>query len=159
MTFPMRCKACQRVLPLDGPDPCLGMLPGVSAACCGHGGEAYVLFSNGQVLRGRFDSSEKLDNVGKERVLDGLPRKEWEDIGYWAVAAFGEYVVDFIVGRIGDDEPDIIGHVKWDGCSNWMTESGNYDIHTCGHEGIVGIGTALVRCWEWAAEALPTFDK
>ena len=30
------------------PDPCLGKLPGVSAACCGHGQAAgYVAFDNG----------------------------------------------------------------------------------------------------------------
>lgn len=36
------------------PDPCLGDLPGVDNACCGHGvrDEAYVRFTNGVVLRG-----------------------------------------------------------------------------------------------------------
>lgn len=35
-------------------DPCLGYLPGVTNACCGHGnpGEAYVIFENGIALRG-----------------------------------------------------------------------------------------------------------
>ena len=36
------------------PDPCLGQLPGVTNACCGHGNrdEAYVVFEGGVVLRG-----------------------------------------------------------------------------------------------------------
>ena len=36
------------------PDPCLGMLPGVTNACCGHGNpkEAYMCFESGVVIRG-----------------------------------------------------------------------------------------------------------
>lgn len=35
-------------------DPCLGVLPGVDNACCGHGvrSKAYVRFTNGVVLKG-----------------------------------------------------------------------------------------------------------
>lgn len=35
-------------------DPCLGMLPGVVAACCGHGcrEDAYILFANGVRITG-----------------------------------------------------------------------------------------------------------
>lgn len=35
-------------------DECLGMLPGVTAACCGHGDpeQAYIIFNNGVVVRG-----------------------------------------------------------------------------------------------------------
>lgn len=33
-------------------DPCLGILPGVENACCGHGvRQGYVHFSNGKVIR------------------------------------------------------------------------------------------------------------
>lgn len=51
-----RCSWCaQRRLP-NGNDPCLGTLPGVNYACCGHGcGDGYVSFSSGAVLRGAFD--------------------------------------------------------------------------------------------------------
>lgn len=36
----------------DTPDPCLGTLPGVWAACCGHGeGEGYIAFTNGTTVR------------------------------------------------------------------------------------------------------------
>lgn len=39
----------------DGlPDPCLGVLPGVTNACCGHGDPsmAYICFKGGVVVRG-----------------------------------------------------------------------------------------------------------
>lgn len=43
-----------------GPDACLGMLPGVANACCGHGTrEGYIQFTNGVTLR--------FDNVSVER--------------------------------------------------------------------------------------------
>ena len=39
------CVHCGMMAAPDGPDPCLGMLPGVVSACCGHGvEEPYVLF-------------------------------------------------------------------------------------------------------------------
>src|ERR1700694_2922357 len=38
------CPACDQDCP-DGPDPCLGLIPGVAHACCGHGSvmKAYVV--------------------------------------------------------------------------------------------------------------------
>jgi hypothetical protein len=56
-----RCPLCKELPIREGCDPCLGKLPGVRAACCGHGvkkgrlGQAYVLFESGRVIRGRFD--------------------------------------------------------------------------------------------------------
>jgi len=43
------CKKCGAVFGLHDHDPCLGNLPGVENACCGHGvqEEAYIHFSNG----------------------------------------------------------------------------------------------------------------
>src|SRR5262249_18041864 len=39
------CVQCGMVATPDGPDPCLGMLPGVVSACCGHGvEEPYLKF-------------------------------------------------------------------------------------------------------------------
>lgn len=39
------CDKCRRTVVKGEPDPCLGPLPGVSHACCGHGMEyrAYVV--------------------------------------------------------------------------------------------------------------------
>ncbi len=47
------CPKCGALLQNDKPDPCFGMLPGVHAACCGHGNlkEAYV-WSDGGTVRG-----------------------------------------------------------------------------------------------------------
>lgn len=40
-------------------DPCLGKLPGIKYACCGHGQiEAYLAFENGKVLRFNLFSVE-----------------------------------------------------------------------------------------------------
>ena len=66
-------RACQKCgLVFDGsnmgePDPCLGNLPGVDNACCGHGvrGEAYIRFTNGVVVRG-FDRIEHIETGGKK---------------------------------------------------------------------------------------------
>lgn len=46
-----KCSLCDRQRGEDGHDPCLGRLPGIQFACCGHGGEgpneAYLYFENG----------------------------------------------------------------------------------------------------------------
>jgi hypothetical protein len=51
------CRHCGRPRMPEGYDACLGRLPGVVAACCGHGGsDGYVAFEgSGLVLRGRWD--------------------------------------------------------------------------------------------------------
>jgi len=51
------CARCGRVFQgsnVGEPDPCLGTLPGVDNACCGHGvpEAAYIRFTNGVVVRG-----------------------------------------------------------------------------------------------------------
>ena len=44
------CVQCGLLAAPDGPDPCLGLLPDVKAACCGHGvDEPYVLLWHGTV--------------------------------------------------------------------------------------------------------------
>ena len=54
------CEACG-LPPVDGCDGCIGRLPGVLFACCGHGKrQGYVMFSNGLVLRGRFEHEPPL---------------------------------------------------------------------------------------------------
>lgn len=46
-----------------GDDPCLGHLPGVKAACCGHGAwRGYIMFTDGTVVT--FNSkSTKIDKI------------------------------------------------------------------------------------------------
>lgn len=50
-----RCGRCDQARTIDGHDACLGDLPGVMNACCGHGQErgAYVQFWDGSVLQGQ----------------------------------------------------------------------------------------------------------
>lgn len=53
------CLRCHRVMP-DGPDICIGELPGVAFACCGHGvtRRAYVAFGEPgaviEIIRGQL---------------------------------------------------------------------------------------------------------
>lgn len=65
------CRSCGRTYePGEEPDPCLGTLPGVAEACCGHGNgsKAYVLFENGVLLRGvRRVESHDMSRQGRKR--------------------------------------------------------------------------------------------
>jgi len=46
------CKICDQILDYSKPDPCLGYLPGVKYACCGHGetDTGYISFENGTIV-------------------------------------------------------------------------------------------------------------
>ena len=48
------CGVCRESRTPEGHDPCLGTLPGVRNACCGHGDDddAYVVFQDGTRLSG-----------------------------------------------------------------------------------------------------------
>lgn len=51
------CKKCGKTFggsDMGDPDPCLGNLPGVDNACCGHGvrEDSYIRFTNGLVVKG-----------------------------------------------------------------------------------------------------------
>lgn len=46
---PRPCPRCGRMPTTEGDDACLGHLPGVSFACCGHGvGPGYVIYEDGR---------------------------------------------------------------------------------------------------------------
>lgn len=52
--FPRSCKKCRKFNEeSEGEtyDACIGKLPGVKFACCGHGGEGYIVFQNGKTIR------------------------------------------------------------------------------------------------------------
>lgn len=54
------CAACGLKRGANGVDPCLGILPGVLSACCGHGTHnGYIAFENGMIIRGRFTAIEQ----------------------------------------------------------------------------------------------------
>jgi hypothetical protein len=51
------CKECGKVFTEDlVADPCIGVLPGVDNACCGHGirDKSYIRFTNGVTVRGFY---------------------------------------------------------------------------------------------------------
>jgi hypothetical protein len=52
---PRDCGVCGKADTPEGHDPCLGTIPGVFAACCGHGNpaEAYVVLEGGERLAGQ----------------------------------------------------------------------------------------------------------
>ena len=54
------CGHCDKHATPEGHDGCLGTLPNVMNACCGHGAlkEAYVQFEDGSVIRGNNAISE-----------------------------------------------------------------------------------------------------
>jgi hypothetical protein len=65
------CVQCGRLAAPDGPDPCLGLLPGVRAACCGHGVEEPYVW-----LHGTIRGQQALDyfshyGVGPTKDYDG----------------------------------------------------------------------------------------
>jgi hypothetical protein len=50
------CPKCSNLPTIEGFDFCLGHLPGVKNACCGHGSEGYIQFKNGLTVRGYWNS-------------------------------------------------------------------------------------------------------
>ncbi len=51
---PRTCSYCGKD-PVRGHDHCIVDLPGVQAACCGHGRyEGYLLFEDGTIITGKF---------------------------------------------------------------------------------------------------------
>ncbi len=49
-----KCGHCENEETKEGHDACLGTLPGIMNACCGHGveGDAYVQYPSGDCMRG-----------------------------------------------------------------------------------------------------------
>jgi len=70
------CKECRRQYnPATDPDPCLGYLPGVVFACCGHGNkqDMYIAFENGVVIRGYLKQQQNSDSDKKHRLAGWRP--------------------------------------------------------------------------------------
>jgi hypothetical protein len=56
-TFERECPKCGMHRTVEGHDPCLGTLPGVRFACCGHGvTDGYISFESGVAIYGDFTS-------------------------------------------------------------------------------------------------------
>lgn len=69
------CGHCTLLRTPEGHDGCLGILPGVLNACCGHGdvGEAYVQLSNGT----RFAGQNALKWQRQQRSQKRNPNEWW----------------------------------------------------------------------------------
>ena len=65
-----QCGHCGKENTTEGYDACLGTLPGVMNACCGHGidSEAYVQFRNGSDIRGKdaINYNQVTEQIGIE---------------------------------------------------------------------------------------------
>lgn len=65
-------------------DPCLGELPGVKYACCGHGGRSgsptvgYIYFDNGKVAR--FAKLTEIYDHDKCLSGEGFQHKSWQEV-------------------------------------------------------------------------------
>jgi hypothetical protein len=56
---PKKCPKCHKLPDENEHDACLGNLPGVKNACCGHGGhEGYIQFENDVIIRFRLNKIE-----------------------------------------------------------------------------------------------------
>jgi hypothetical protein len=65
------CPKCDRLPTPAGHDPCVASLPGVIAACCGHGVEdGYIMFADNRTIRFRLLS----DGARPHRPRHGPPR-------------------------------------------------------------------------------------
>jgi len=64
------CPLCGELPTPEGHDPCIASLPGVKAACCGHGVEpGYVVFETGPEIRGEFNREEMRARQIVERAM------------------------------------------------------------------------------------------
>ena len=69
--FKRPCGECGKHRTKEGHDACLGKLPGVMNACCGHGSieNAYIQFLDGFSIDGK--DAKKILNVLKKYSLEG----------------------------------------------------------------------------------------
>jgi len=93
------CGFCGKSSQSSEPDPCLGMLPGVLNACCGHGNpsEAYVCFENGVRLAGFTLTKE--NDMENHREIDDKIVERVAQMCYWESLS-------------EDEKDDIITQVK-----------------------------------------------
>lgn len=84
------CQDCQRVCPGGEPDVCLGLIPGVSHACCGHGlVEPYV------VLGG--EPGESCQDIVRSTTLYGVHAEMFfESIHGARIDVLGEETDQFV---------------------------------------------------------------
>lgn len=63
------CIKCGKKPLANGEDPCLGNLPGVRSACCGHGvSKGFVMFDNGLCIEGDFTIDKSLMRFHRKAI-------------------------------------------------------------------------------------------
>ncbi len=76
------CPECHLTRGPDCCDPCIGKLPGVLFACCGHGGKTkangggYIYFENGVTIRFERLTQVQYDDTA-ERTAQARELKNW----------------------------------------------------------------------------------
>lgn len=86
--------------------------------------------------------------------------KEFTELGFRVIASPHDYHVDYQIYLLNDldDEIELGGHVKWDGCSNWTTNE-DCMYHACSRQDIINIGLILAECYDWTKELCPNWIK
>ena len=57
--------------------------------------------------------------------------------------------------NIDEAIPEITGHVKWDGCSNWNLAPNNVMLHGCGADDLLNVGKIMHECWKMTESLIP----
>ncbi len=72
------CGFCGKEDTKEGHDGCLGILPNIMNACCGHGVEkdAYLQYWDGNILRGKQATDEIKSITSNKGVLNEFRRKQ-----------------------------------------------------------------------------------
>ena len=57
--------------------------------------------------------------------------------------------------NLDEAERVFVGHVKWDGCSNWDLNGDGGIPHFCSKEQAVRVGAVMALCYDYAAALMP----
>ena len=73
--MPRPCVRCGRFPTIEGYDACLGYIPGVKSACCGHGVEPpYLVTNEGRELRGEEARRYLHEHQKEEEKMSGVTK-------------------------------------------------------------------------------------
>jgi hypothetical protein len=100
------CGHCGKAETAEGHDACIGTLPGVMNACCGHGvvSDAYVQMLDGRHIQGwdAVIAIRKIKNPAELKSPPPLPRACWFQIGIdWFPATWHAWSTDHTEYDVG----------------------------------------------------------
>ena len=108
-----KCIKCKLARTPEGHDPCLGELPGVLFACCGHGvDEGYIYFQNG--VQVRFFAVE-IEQVSPDELARGRALKQSE--------LFEAYRLRRLKGNAVNRRPDGVAQTQAARAVRWANKS------------------------------------